>query len=333
MNAKKLFCTFAALSLFGALFAAQNLAKQEIFSEAEVLNLNINLGSEDLKIEKCTNSEITVEVYTNNKNRIPDISLNKNCLTIIKQKYNISKPGEYCNLVVYIPENKKFETLEVSTSSGELTADQLIAQTAVISASSGDITLTDCNFEQSNVDTSSGNQKIENFNSNSASFEASSGDISIKTITSKKLKTKTSSGRIKFGTITCDSFSVHASSGNISVEKIECETFSAETSSGDITFDKVTADYFDAEASSGDIKLGLDKVPEASSSLKTSSGEQSVFVPKEQGFSLKVSTTSGTFKDRIGNNRFSPRGHYTNNYNGGGAQLSLTSTSGDIELW
>ncbi|MDD5928448.1 MAG: DUF4097 family beta strand repeat-containing protein [Spirochaetales bacterium] len=314
MNAKKLFCTFAALSLFGALFAAQNLAKQEIFSEAEVLNLNINLGSEDLKIEKCTNSEITVEVYTNNKNRIPDISLNKNCLTIIKQKYNISKPGEYCNLVVYIPENKKFETLEVSTSSGELTADQLIAQTAVISASSGDITLTDCSFEQSNVDTSS-------------------GDISIKTITSKKLKTKTSSGRIKFGTITCDSFSVHASSGNISVEKIECETFSAETSSGDITFDKVTADYFDAEASSGDIKLGLEKVPEASSSLKTSSGEQSVFVPKEQGFSLKVSTTSGTFKDRIENNRFSPRGHYTNNYNGGGAQLSLTSTSGDIELW
>ena len=35
--------------------------------------------------------------------------------------------------MVYIPENKKFETLEVSTSSGELTADQLIAQTAVIS--------------------------------------------------------------------------------------------------------------------------------------------------------------------------------------------------------
>ncbi|MCR5062563.1 MAG: DUF4097 domain-containing protein [Treponema sp.] len=333
MNAKKFFCTIAAASLFGALFAAQNLAKQEKFSEAEISNLKITLGSEDLKIEKCSNSEITVEVYTNNTKRIPDITLKNDCLTIIRKTNIVSKPGEYCNVSIYIPADKKFNSLEVSTSSGQLTAEQLIADTAVISASSGDITLTECDFEQSNVDTSSGNQRIESFKSNSASFEASSGDISVKTITSKKLKTKTSSGRIKFGTITCDSFSVRASSGNISVEKIECETFSAEASSGDITFDKATADYFDAEASSGDIKLGLEKVPDAASSIKTSSGEQSLFVPKDQGFSVKVSTSSGTFKDRLENNRFSPRGSYSNDYNGGGAKISLTSTSGDIELW
>lgn len=346
---------FAAMAIFAAsslLFAGQNLAFQETFNESEILDLKIDLGSENLRIEECSNSEITIEVYTNNQKRIPDVSVNHDSLTITKKKNITTKVGEYCNVIITIPSDKSFEDIEISLSSGDFTADHLSAKTAYITASSGNITLRNSTFTKSEIETSSGDQTIELIASDSIKFRASSGDIEVEEITGKTISAGTSSGEIKFEKISCDTFKAEASSGNISlgtvktgtfnadatsgdieVDNLECETFSADTSSGDISFKNAKADYFDVESTSGEIKIQLAKVPTASSSLDSSSGNQSLFIPKDEGFSIRLSTSSGTFKDRITNNKFSPRGSYKNDYNGGGAEIKFSTTSGDIELW
>lgn len=295
-------------------FAKENLAHQVSFSETDVSDLSVELTAENLIIENSVNQEITVEVYTNNSKKIPDIECKNHVLKIFGKKRVSFKIGEYCKVYIYVPKGKKFNNAKISSSSGDIQSDFLNAESAFISASSGNISL-------------------DSINSKKSEFSASSGDVKIGTLNSDSFNATTSSGNIGVNSAKSQEAVLQTTSGNLKIDLFECESFSAKATSGNISAKSLKSDFFKIQVTSGDVDVGLKSIPMASSSINASSGDISLFVPKDEPFSVKTSSSSGTFRDRIKNNKVNSRDFFTSDYNNGGVQILLSTTSGDIELW
>ena len=125
---------------------------------------------------------------------------------------------------------------------------------------------------------------------------------------------------------------IAATSGTIKIEDFASEYAEFKSSSGSISVKKLDCDYFDAQNTSGGITLELRSEPTASSSIECSSGDIDLYVPMRARFSVDVSCSSGTFRDKFNNNRMNPRDNYRMDYNGGGSTIKLRTSSGDISL-
>ena len=273
-----------SLFLFAAnsLNARGNLAYQSTFNKNEIQNLIINLSSEDLIIENTMNEEITIEVYTNNRKRIPDVIKDKDTLSINTKKNLSIRIGEYCKVYVYIPQENSLSKAKIHLSSGNIELPTFKASKLDIVASSGNI-------------------KAKKLLSDECNLLCTSGDIKIETLEGGECNMSSSSGNLSFITVKSQSANFKCTSGNIKIASISCEVFSAITTSGNITIKNATADYFTAKGTSGNLEVELCKAPLAESTLFATSGNISLSIPKTDSFSVEAQTTSGTFNDRIKN--------------------------------
>lgn len=318
---KKIITFFILASLTACMFALPNLISKDQFSVNTIKNLEVKVSSEDVQIkETYDTSNIEVEVYCNYRKYAPEISVSGSTLYIDKTKQHKSffqtPTGFSCTVIIYVPQKKTFDNVLLYASSGDfeimttLTAKNQIE----IKLSSG------------NVNSDSGLYADE------VSVLASSGDIDLYNIDADEFKVGTSSGDITIKKFTGGTGIISATSGEIEANEFASEYAQFSSSSGNISIKKLDCDYFDAQNTSGGISVELLKAPVAASSVQTTSGDIDIYLPMREKFSTDVSCTSGTFRDKFNNNRFTPRGGYEMNYNGGGTVIKLRSTSGDITL-
>lgn len=318
---KKIFTVFILASLTACMFALPNLICKEEFNSNSITNLEVKVSSEDVIVQETYDTtNIDVEIYCNYRKYIPEISVSGSTLFVDGNKQHKSffqTPSGYsCTVIIYVPQKKVFEEVLLQASSGDfeiktlLTAKDLIQ----IKTSSGDT-----------------NSDIGLF-ADEIKVSASSGDINLNNIDADEFKAGTSSGDISIKKFTGGTGSVSATSGEIEANEFASEYAQFSSSSGSISIKKLDCDYFDAQNTSGGISVELIKAPIAESSVQTSSGDIDIYLPMREKFSTDVACTSGTFRDKFNNNRFTPRGGYQMNYNGGGAVIKLRSTSGDITL-
>lgn len=316
MTKKISILSLALLTLSCSLsFAAQSNKVpllNKTFSQSQIQNLEINLVYEDVEIKNTYGDEILVEVYSNHKKRIPNIAVNSNTLQITSQK-NIMITGLNCTVKIYIPENQTFKDAYIKTTSSDINIEKMIAQNLEVLSTSGDIECKTLNAED--------NLKIH----------TTSGDIEVDRIETKELTVKSTSGDAELNEIKCETFDAKSTSGEITVNAFSGDYIGTETTSGEIDFYDVDVNCFSFETTSGSVSIDFKKVPEASSKIKTVSGNVQICLPHD-GFTLDVYSSSGTFKDKINDNRFTPRSNYTQKYFGGGSQIEIKTTSGEILL-
>ncbi len=305
---------------FGA-FALPNLLTKEEFSANTLKNLSINLSSENITIkESYDESNLVVEIYCNYKKYAPEVSVSGSTLYIDSTKKNIrffSDPtGLSCTVIIYVPQKKDFDEISIKLSSGDLEIERFLsAKTEIkISASSGDITSEQGLFADAiNVSTSSGEIDLFNIDADDFKVNSTSGDIQIKKFTGGTGNIYCTSGDIQINEFASEYAQFKSTSGSISVRKFDC-------------------DYFDANNTSGGVSLELENEPTAASSISCSSGDIELYIPMRAKFSVDVSCSSGTFRDKFNNNRMNPREGYMMDYNGGGPTIKLRTSSGDITL-
>ena len=318
---KKIITVFILASLTACMFALPNLISKEQFSANSIKNLAVKISSEDVQIkETYDTSNIDVEIYCNYKKYIPEITVLGSTLYIggnNSPKSIFQTPSGFsCTVIIYVPQKIAFEEVLLQASSGDfqimttLTAKDLIQ----IRTSSGDISSsTGLYADEVKVSASSGDIDLYNIDADNFKVETSSGDITIKKFTGGTGTASATSGEIEANEFASEYAQFSSSSGTISIKKLDC-------------------DYFDAQNTSGGISVELVKAPIAASSVHTKSGDIDIYLPMREKFSTDVACTSGTFRDKFNNNRFTPRGGYQMNYNGGGSTIKLRSTSGDITL-
>ena len=318
---KRIITALLLASLTAGVFALPNLLKKEQFGANAIDNINAELSWENIKVKETYDStSIEVETYCNSKKNAPEISVSGSTLNIetTNKGFNFfsSPAGFSCTVVIYVPQKKDFDEITLKTTSGDIEVERILSakREIKISSTSGDINSDEGLFADTiKISSTSGDIELYNIDADEFSTEANSADVEIKKFTGGTGK-------------------VHTTSGDIKAEDFACEYADFKSASGSITIKKFDCDYFDVKNTSGGIELDIISAPAASSVIECTSGDVDLYLPMRSKFSVDVSCTSGTFRDKFTNNRVEPRSNYTQDYNGGGAVIKIRTTSGDVTL-
>lgn len=197
------------------------------------------------------------------------------------------------------------------------------------------------------------NEQVEvylpvNYNNN-LDFRTVSGELELSGLTLDELSCHSTSGEIKLNDIKAKELSVNEVSGDLELTDVEAESVRTKTTSGDVKIKGVRLDrikasqisgnfemkgisqYLDLNSVSGEIEIDLDEMAEEVQ-RETVSGDIELSIPENNGFELTYNTVSGDIKsdfDLSGgintkNNKYI--------YNNGGSQMSIRTTSGDLEV-
>ncbi|OAJ74079.1 hypothetical protein AYJ08_10650 [Brevibacillus sp. SKDU10] len=139
-------------------------------------------------------------------------------------------------LTVSLPQ-KTWEKMKLSSTSGNITAGDVLTQEFVASTTSGDIEIKQLESEKNDIQVTSGNVEISRLVATYSTFESTSGDIDIQEANGE-IKANSTSGNIDVYTAeVAHNLTLEASSGNIEIVTTKQPTdtrFVAKTSSGEI---------------------------------------------------------------------------------------------------
>ncbi len=177
---------------------------------------------------------------------------------------------------VEIPQDFKFESIDISESTGVVTNH---------ASASGDI----------KIKTSTGDIRVENVSANTLDLSVSTGNVAVSDVTcGDDVKISVSTGRTNIADTKCKSIISSGSTGDISLDNvIAAEKFSIKRSTGDVRFEECDAAEIFVKTDTGDVTGSLlsDKVFIA----QTNTGR--VDVPKSAtGGQCEITTDTGDIK-------------------------------------
>lgn len=249
------------INIFGG-FSIMNSSKlyQTLnFSPSEIKDIDVDLASDSLQIEKTSGSSIIVELYGNEKS-VPKASIYKDTLKIESQKAVFHMFGTSGKALIKLPES-------------------FIVNDGDFKANSGSIHISDTIF-------------------NKLDCNSTSGSINLENVTADKTDCKASSGSIRINNSKAKEFDVKASSGSVRLENCEAESFDCNISSGS-TYLSGSFGKIEVNSRSGSINADLTKELTSDSEFHAVSGGIHLNVPSTSNFRTKYSCTSGTYKNNI----------------------------------
>jgi DUF4097 and DUF4098 domain-containing protein YvlB len=180
--------------------------------------------------------------------------------------------------------------------------------------------------------TGSGDVKVDGLNSE-LDLQSGSGDLTLENVTGK-IQTRSGSGDVRARDIS-GPFSAQASSGDVQLEERGRGDVEIHTTSGNIEARGIDG-ALRVEAGSGDIsadgKLG------GNWDARTGSGNIHLTIPRDSGFSLDASTSSGELNMNhsvtmtVQGNIDSARHEIKGTVGSGGPQVAVHTGSGDIDI-
>jgi hypothetical protein len=139
----------------------------------------------------------------------------------------------------------------------------------------------------------------------------------------KEIKLKATSGNLKVENINTNVFNVKITSGNINTTNVKTDNLNLNMTSGNANLDG-TFPIVKTNMTSGNIKLSTDVAP-SNLSVEVTSGNVSISIPDNEGFTLSEKKTSGTFRSDFELDDF-------NVYRNGKNKYKIRMTSGTVKL-
>ncbi|ASK61931.1 hypothetical protein CFK37_07040 [Virgibacillus phasianinus] len=225
------------MALFGLNKNAVQIDQKELVRGELIESLNISTSSADIELLSGNNNEIGILLQGEMSEKLAEdyefkINQKMNRLDISFKTNNRSSGFQFgssysdVKLQITLPE-KVYNDVQVQTSSGDITINNVYAGTLSSRSSSGDQTISGLKIRERLF------------------VKSSSGDIEAK---------DSYAGGAKF----------HASSGSIKLKEIVCNETTLETSSGDAVYQNETiSGSLTCKASSGDVTVHVDQLPES----------------------------------------------------------------------
>ncbi len=148
-------------------------------------------------------------------------------------------------------------------------------------------------------------------------------DVKIPDTIYNEIKLKATSGNIKVENVNADRFNVKITSGNIDASDVNADDLNVNMTSGNANFDG-TFPIVKTDITSGNIRLNTDVAP-SNLSVDVTSGDVSITIPDNEGFTLSEKKTSGTFRSDFKLDDF-------NVYRNGKNKYKIKMTSGTVKL-
>lgn len=285
---------------------SKNLVSTQAFPIDEVKNLNIKITYENIQFSTIYGSEISIEIYSNNNQLLPEISLKNQTLSLISSPINTLKkitPGDNCKIIVYMPKEVKFYNFSFFYAPTFFNPKSPQSDNAFV--------IPPISSENILIETKNTDIKGDKLNSNLI-LKTETGNINITNTKSSELQATS-----RYGNININNFSGH---------------YLLLKTPNNITANNISTDFFELKSDIGNITLNLKKAPESSSYIKTTKGLVQLFLPETANFNISVLSPHGRFLDKTQNRRISARYEYTKSYNNGGALIKIETTTGNTEL-
>lgn len=198
-------------------------------------------------------------------------------------------------ITVYLPE-AEYGVLRIKESTGDIEIpNDFKFESIDISASTGNVRCYADTSELIKIKLSTGDTKIEDVSAGAIDITADTGDVSINSaIVSGGIDIETDTGKIKLTGVTCKSLEAESDTGNISLSGVVADdSFSIEADTGDVRFEKSDASEIYVKTSTGDVKGSL--LSEKIFIAETSTGK--INVPKTtSGGRCEIKTSTGDIK-------------------------------------
>ena len=195
-------------------------------------------------------------------------------------------------ITVYIPQGE-YGKLSIKSSTGDVEIPKEFKfENIDISESTGNVTNYASASEDIIIKTSTGNIHVENVSANTIDLSVSTGEVTVSDVTCEgDVKINVSTGKTNLTNIRCKNLVSTGNTGAISLKNvIAAEKFSIERSTGDVKFDGCDAAEISIETDTGDVRgcLLTDKI----FIVQTDTGD--VDVPKTvTGGKCEITTSTG----------------------------------------
>lgn len=201
-------------------------------------------------------------------------------------------------ITVYIPQGE-YGMLSIKSSTGDVEIPKDFKFESIdVSESTGNVTNCASTLEYIKIKTSTGNISVENISAGALDLSVSTGRIIVSNVTTEgDVKINVTTGKTKMTNIECKSVISSGSTGNISLDNvIAAEKLSIERSTGDVKFNSCDAAEICVKTDTGHVTgtLLTDKV------FITQTNIGSVNVPKTAtGGRCEITTHTGDIKLEI----------------------------------
>lgn len=137
----------------------QNLIKREIYSEAEINEINIHLIYENIQVKKIYGNEIVIEVYSNNDTLLPQINHEKEILKINGSVKKHTK-GDFCSMVIYIPQENHCKSVSLLVKDNPVFINDLTIEDLTIQAENSMLEIKNIEVDFLLCETEKGDMKL-----------------------------------------------------------------------------------------------------------------------------------------------------------------------------
>ncbi|MCR8981552.1 DUF4097 family beta strand repeat-containing protein [Brevibacillus laterosporus] len=236
--------------LSGGIFGQEtaNTTSEKTIEHPQFKQIVVDSASEDIHIVSSNDNQIKIRLdeksgWLGTKNTELQVREENDKLLITtihpQNWFTIDFSMNDRGLTISLPK-QTWEKMKLSSTSGNITVDDVLTKEFVASSTSGDIEIERLESEKNDIQVTSGNVEISRLIATHSSFESTSGDVEVELVTGE-VKANSTSGNIALHTaeVTND-LTLEASSGNIKVvtNKQPTDTrFVAKTSSGEIQTD------------------------------------------------------------------------------------------------
>lgn len=207
---------------------------------------------------------------------------------------NIGTP----KITVYLP-NAEYEKLFIKESTGDVAIPNNFSfESMDISTSTGDVKNDASASESIKIKTGTGNIRVENISAEALDLSVSTGEITVCDVTCQgDVKIHVSTGKTKLTDVACKNLTSSGNTGDISLKNvIATEKFSLERSTGDVKFDGCDAAEISVKTDTGDVTGTL--LSEKVFLAETDTGR--VEVPKTAtGGRCEITTDTGDIRIKI----------------------------------
>ncbi len=318
-------------------FANYQLVNDRTYDADKIDDINITFTYDEIVILKNSSDKIRVAEYmsrTPAEDELAQVSTDNTSFNIHAGRRELF--GWFMNqnskVEVYLPEGYE-GSLDIETTSGSVEVKENVALTNVdVSSSSGSIRFNEILAKEINLSSTSGSTRgslleaegditiqsssgsigVDKITGSSADLDSTSGSIrGSEVICTGKVTMESSSGSINYDGVSGNTIELKSTSGGIrGKELLGKDGISVRCSSGGITFDKIDGRHAiettsgtirvdtatvggEYDSSSGSIRTGFASV-ESDITIKATSGSVSLELPAEQAFNFSAESNSGS---------------------------------------
>ncbi len=313
------------------------LVNDRSYDANQIDDINITFTYDEIVILKNSSNKIRVAEYmsrTPAEDELAQISTDNASFTVRAGRRELFGwfKNYYSRVEVYLPESYE-GSLDIETTSGSVEVKENVTLTDVdVSSSSGSIRFNEILAKNINLNSTSGSTRgslldaegditiqsssgsigVDRITSSSADLDSTSGSIrGSEIICTGKVAMESSSGSINYDNISGSAIELKSTSGSIrGKELLGKDGISVRCSSGGITFDKIDGRHTlettsgpiridtatvggEYDSSSGSIRTGFSSV-ESDITIKATSGSVSLALPVEQAFNFSAESNSGS---------------------------------------